>query len=301
MADERDFELLDDYLTNRMSEDDRTAFEQKIQADPDLQHEYALQKRLIEGIKNARVAELKSMLNKAPIPANHTGASLASKIVLGTAIALIAAAGYWYFNQTTTPSEADSITITQEPPKTEDQPLATPDAEIVNEPVQQPPAVQQKPKVEVGKNQTSAGTEHSKPSLARKPDPLTAPAPDKPRRNGENGISVPDVSETGEAQNAGAEGDHTIEAGAAALAVETDPESTLYKFHYQFLDGKVVLFGPFATRSYEVIRLADEGSPVFLYYRDQYYPLEDADNNVRPLEAVTDQALLQKLKKSGNK
>src|SRR5688572_12262913 len=154
MADERDFELLDDYLTNRrMSEHDRSAFEQKLQADPDLQHEYALQKRLIQGIRDARVAELKSMLNQVSIPANTPGNTLATKIILGTVVTLIiAAATYWYLNRGEVRLAEPNIPSLEQTPNEK---IVTPEAgpEIKADDQR---SVNEKQTVESDKNQTSA-------------------------------------------------------------------------------------------------------------------------------------------------
>ena len=57
------FELIDDYLTNRLTESERVAFEQQVASDPSLKADVELQKNILQGIKNARAAELKAMLN----------------------------------------------------------------------------------------------------------------------------------------------------------------------------------------------------------------------------------------------
>ncbi|MFM7851194.1 MAG: hypothetical protein ACKO96_04570 [Flammeovirgaceae bacterium] len=61
------FELIDDYLTNRLGETEKLAFENELQSNPDLRKEVAFQKLVIEGVKKARATELKSMLNNVPI------------------------------------------------------------------------------------------------------------------------------------------------------------------------------------------------------------------------------------------
>ena len=130
MADERDLELLDDYLTNQMSDQDRSAFEQKLKADPDLQHEYALQKRLIQGIKDARVAELKSMLNNVAVPTG-AGNALGTKALLGTlATIIIAGAAYWFLKQDqiaipATETKTEETIPSAEPPQSENIPDAS--------------------------------------------------------------------------------------------------------------------------------------------------------------------------------
>lgn len=261
MADERTLELLDDYLTNRMGEQDRSAFEHQLQADPDLQNEYALQQRLIKGIRDARVAQLKSMLNQVPVPANNTGSALASKIIFGAVITMMVVATAWYLTR-------DQVQPAQQKTSSEQKDTPQEPVKPVEEPVVQQEATRdasieaRKQAIESDKNQTSAGTEHSKPSLARKPDPLEAPA-DKRREP----------------------------------VVETDGDNERYSFHYQFSKGKWLLYGPFEKNRYQVIELpTDSGRAVHLFYKDQYYSLDRADSSIHPLQPVTDPAVLQRLK-----
>src|SRR5688572_20810393 len=117
MAVERDFELLDDYLANRLGQEERTTFEEKLKGDSELKNEYDLQQRFIEGIKKARVAELKSMMNSIPVPAapSTVGAAAGKVAVWVVFIGIIGTGLYFYFNndETATPAKEianDSIT-----------------------------------------------------------------------------------------------------------------------------------------------------------------------------------------------
>lgn len=282
MADERDFELLDDYLTNRMREQDRSAFEQKLKAEPDLQHEYVLQKRLIQGIKDARVTELKSMLNNVSVPANGPVNAIATKILLGTVVTLmIAAAAYWYFKRDQVREAqpaAQSAQQVVEAPKPE---TISPLPEIKQE--TQEPVASQKQAVETDKNQTSAGTEHRKPSLARKPDPVAAPAIKNKEKSAETVTPESEVnSQSG---------------NASSLVVETEPNNIQYTFHYQFKDGKLFLYGPMKDNEFEIIEFRNGESPAtVLSYKNQYYLLEDAGNQINPLTPITEEALIKRLK-----
>lgn len=269
MADERDFELLDDYLTNRLSERDRSAFEQKLQADPDLQHEYALQKRLIKGIKDARVAELKGMLNKVPVSGN-AGNSIATKILVGSVIAVIVAAtGYWYLTSREEIIDQPA-TLSQQPAERERAPIEAPSPVVT--PQQEPSVSAERPAAEPEKNQTSAGTEHSKPSLARRPDPLQSPA------------GTP-----------GADGSRRGDIRRSSLVVET-VENSEYSFHYQISGSTLKLYGPFEQEPYSVLDYDHNGSrQSALRYKDDFYLLESDANEVRRLEPVTDAAVLEML------
>jgi hypothetical protein len=300
MADERDYELLDDYLTNRMSEADRPAFEQKLAADPDLQNEYALQKRLIKGINKARAAELKSMLNNVPVPAAH-GNVMASKMVLGTLLTLIiAGAAYWYFNDDKVvfrkPTDGTEKTVTKEEPL---RPSLLPET---NEEGQKE-ITTDKQRAEPDKNQTSAGTEHSKPSLAKKPDPVLAPA-EKKSEEPSSKEPVLEIFDPGLEENKSepvktepTNGNQPVnKLEKSSIVVETDRENNRYSFHYQFKDGKVFLYGPFEKNLYEILEFfANDQRTVFLYYNDRYYLLEEADSKIRELNLITDPSLLKKL------
>src|SRR5687768_16764423 len=98
MAAERDFEMLDDYLANRLGEQEKSAFEQKLNTDPDLKSEYELQQQLINGIKKARVAELKAMMGKIPVPAgSSTGTAIGAKIALWAAVVGVVGTGLYFY------------------------------------------------------------------------------------------------------------------------------------------------------------------------------------------------------------
>jgi hypothetical protein len=300
MADERDLELLDDYLTNRMREPDRLAFEQKLQADPDLQNEHAVQSRLIKGIRDARVAELKTMLNNVSLPAKGPGNAVATKIIAGSLVTLmIAVVTYWFISrddmqrdEPATPAEQQEVT--------EEQPV-TPEAgkETVTE--EQQESAQEEDRVEADKNQTSAGTEQSKPSLAKKPDPLQAPEEKNdaqaPAKEPVLDVFDPGAEDSTPGADIGKEKQPVYSPGKSSLLVETDRENTRYKFHYQFRDGNLYLYGPFEQNLYEIMEFfAGEKRTVFLYYKDHYYRLDESDAKIRMLDPITDPALLKKLK-----
>ena len=59
MASERDMDLLDDYLRNKLSAQDKSAFEEALKNDASLQKEMRVQQQVVNSLRNARVAELK--------------------------------------------------------------------------------------------------------------------------------------------------------------------------------------------------------------------------------------------------
>src|SRR6478609_5105059 len=78
------FELIEKYAAGQLHGPEKEAFELQLQTDTSLQGDVALQKQIIEGIKHARITELKTMLSQVPVTGLiHSGIS-AVKVITGT-------------------------------------------------------------------------------------------------------------------------------------------------------------------------------------------------------------------------
>lgn len=293
MATERDFELLDDYITNRLSAEEKVGFEQKLQSDPDLKREYSLQQRLVKAIKDKRIAELKSLLNNTPIPPVNPGTSAVAKFAIGTFVAgAVATGAYFYFNN-------DNITnqhVTTPPEQTEE---ASKPADTLEEPTPEPPSVEGEESKEPSNNPAEMSTPitgNKKNNEKAKVDSNTLSSNQKPA------LDVFDPSADNEEVNSktNTEAEQAIKGEVKegpSIAVEIDRSNKRYAFHYQFKEGKLFLYGPFEKNLYEIMEFfSDEKRTLFLFYKDGYYLLKEEDTQVKPLAVITDQALVQKLK-----
>jgi hypothetical protein len=275
MATERDFELLDDYLANRMSGAEKSAFENKLQADPNLQTELSLQRSLIEGIRKSRAAELKAMLQNVPIGAPIAeGLSTGAKLALTTFVAAVITAGiYFYANREQTE------TVVPSSPSTEQTSPAQPE--------------ESKTEPSVTDDETAENLSDKSNPEERKKDASETPAKTKPA------IEVFDPTEDEESTAVAADESPRTSSdnGGSALAVEIDRAHSEYKFHYQFRDSKLFLYGPFESNLYEIMEfISDEKTTMFLYHKTKYYLLKDDGDRIKPLTPITDPVLLQKLK-----
>lgn len=297
MADERDLELLDDYLSNRMGGVDRSEFEQKIQADPDLRSEYSLQKALLQGIRDARAAELKSMLRNVPVSSRGQGNALAGKALLAALTIVLAATTYWFLTR-----EKGSVQIpapAAEQKITDEQPVVSsaPPESNARRDEAKPPVRKTIP--EPDKNQTSAGTEHSQPSLSKKPDPILPPAEkkeDKANEAGQDALNPASDKETSGGDSKGTDGE--LRPNGSSFLVQPVTGNSRYTFHYQFRDGKLFLYGPFTKDQYTVSEFfTNDTRAVFLHYDNRYYLLDRENSEVKPLTPLTDRVLLEKLDK----
>ncbi|HYC87420.1 MAG TPA: hypothetical protein VEB86_19440 [Chryseosolibacter sp.] len=287
MVTERDFELLDDYLANRMDAAERVSFEQKIQSDPDLQNEYNLQQNLVAGLKKARMSELKSMLQNVPVPVpSKGGASIGAKFALGAFTAAVIATGLYLY-------------VTKEEPKPESIQQADTATEEKLIPQDQTAITEQPQKEEPSEPETEQETTHEQKAVdnAKKVTPKQSPAKQPV-------IDVFDPSKEGEeTATSGEESPRTTAVREESKIPAEVVKSKNYSFHYQFKGGKLFLYGPFEDGPYEILEFfkTEQERTVFLYFKDAFYLLEEKDTKIKPLNAITDPALINKLKEYRSK
>ncbi|HTH56879.1 MAG TPA: hypothetical protein VL728_12595 [Cyclobacteriaceae bacterium] len=274
------FDQIDDYLRGQLNGHEKEAFEQQLKADPSLKSELDLQKQLIEGIKNARISQLKTMLSQVPVTGAMTsGAGLsAGQIAAGVITSAIVATGTLFYFQPWKAS--DKVEVKTEQPVTE---TATTKTE---------------PKVEA---KTSENTKESKTrsaieSKTKASKEVVTPQVQAVRPNLQvvdptsELTSTPSTEEKAKVdKNIGAVSDSRIE-------VENVDNDKQYSFHYQFSQGKLILYGKFDKALYEIIEINGSSHSVFLYYKDAYYTLDEKEATVTPLTAIRDKELLKKLK-----
>lgn len=293
MASERDMELLDDYLRNKLSAQDRSAFEEVLKNDAGLQKDLRVQQQVINGLRNARVAELKQMLNNVPItalPAETTGTSVLAKVAAWLVVAgLVGGGAYIYYNgdkgsdqplstdtqaQSASPASADNKTV---PPADR---IETPEAK--SDVTSEAPSNTVVPKVSEDPNtSTSKATDSVAPSARN----VFQPAEESKT---EESVTAPDSGK-------GIAG--TISTPSIAVEAGVNGNNGKYNFHYQFKDDKLFLYGVFEKNLYELMEFfSNNKRTMFLYYKDNYYLLNEDNDKIKRLTPISDPALLKKLK-----
>lgn len=277
MAVERDFELLDDYLANRMPVEERAAFEQKIATEPELVKELKLQQGVVESLKRARMAELKNMLKNVPVP--PVGTSLVTKVTIGIAVTALVATTLYF-----TLSEESTAVIAEAP--------STPTVETPVAPPTEKPEETEQPLATEEEKKEAAKTEKKSTKKSRKKNqnPVVEPK-----------IEVFDPTAELEEDN-NAEGDllsesDEIATGKSTILVDIDSTSRRHTFHYKLVEDQLTLYGPFEHNLFEILEFFSEDKrTAFLYYKKSYYFIKEADK-VTALVPVQDPALLNKLRK----
>lgn len=287
MAVEKDFELLDDYLANRLNTDEAVAFEKQVQADPQLMQELNIQKGLIEGLKTARVAELKAMLNNIPVSPVNGGSSALLKTGTWVVVAgLIATGLYFFFSQEE--KEASSKVIAEQPtvvPQVnEADPVAT------EQPQSDEPQVEEQPAAvleesEKKKEKTTTVQPATKPKPVEAYDPSAEESTEAVKKYEHEQLEIISKAFV-----------------TSSIEVETDSMHKKYNFHYVFREGKLILYGAFEKHLYEILEfIGDEKRTVVLFYQTNYYLLDINKTTPTKLTPIHDAKLLKKLKEHRSK
>lgn len=282
------FELIDDYLTNRLSEQARKSFEQQMDIDSALKADVELQKEIIQGLKSARAAELKAMLNNVPVSTfkiNLSPQRLAAGLI---ATAVVATGLYLYFNTN------DNLTPIKE---------SSPLTDSISRQEQEAPELNQDKDTSPLNNDLNttpkpAGSDE-KPIQPKKQDIDVVDSNTK-----QESKPVIDLVDPTEELNDNVPGTSPVKSGAnnstisvAKISVDVISSERKYKSHYQFINGKLVLYGNFDNGLYEIIEVnAQRSRSLFLYYKTSYFLLDETQHEITALKEISDPVLKEKLK-----
>lgn len=291
MASERDLELLDQYVSNRLNDPDKTAFEQKLQSDASLKNEYTIQRKVVEKLREARVKELKTMFNNVPAAALETGGtSVGTQVALWVAVVGAIGTGvYFYLNND---DKVETTSITKQEEVTSDTPAAIVPQKEAPKQENAVASENQNTKTEVqAEKQAEEKVEPTAPSESNQESVPETPAKldvFDPSEESENSPAVtPEVKILRE----------STPLNKSSIAVELDNANKKYNFHYQFKNGKLYLYGALEKNLYEIMEFfSGNKRTVFLYYKDNYYLLNEDSESVKPLSPINDPTLLKKLK-----
>jgi hypothetical protein len=281
MVSEKDFETLDHYVGNRLNAQEKAAFEQQLANNAELQQALAVQEQIAGGLRKARAAELKQLLKNVPVSNLPSQPSLLGRLGLWTAAAGVVGSGiYFYFNlddTTAVPATSPTTEIKQDVTAI----APAPEAEAIQVPAETSSS-----------SNAVKKTEHVAPK--------TATDKTEEKAGERNAIEVFDPGAETENSNASTAAEESPRSSTrSTIVAETDATNKKYNFHYQFKEGKLFLYGTFEKNLYEIMEFfADNKRTMFLYYKDNYYLLNDENDKVKSLTPIKDPALVKRLNAS---
>jgi hypothetical protein len=284
-------QLVGSYLDNEMSEKQRTDFENQLQSNPELKQELQFQQEIMNGVRNFRRLELKARLDNIPVytPVYQT---IAFKAVAAVAItAGIGFGGYYLLNRGNE-SALEKVELTFN-----DSTLAEIEEVI-------PALPQANPTDDSSINAGLTGAETSNIAdgktrkTSKKEKSTNAVTTTKPN------VTTPKVEtfsdDEFESEEIGAlnpQSNETIaEPLSEAIEVATVKDKK-NKFHYKFYENKLYLLGTFDDMPYEIIEInSKSGKKFYLYYKENFYRLQNDQVKPTPLERIENDSLVNELK-----
>jgi hypothetical protein len=283
MASERDLELLDEYLTNRLTGTDKSEFELRLSQDPDLQSELNFHQQIAEGLRKARITELKNMLGKIPVAAGFDYSSLIKWTSAGAIATGIGVGLYLYFKSPV------------EKPMPQHQV-----SEAATEQQMTPPQAAAKIDSATGavvseQNPSAAKSTPSKPSPKKKVTGTT-PAIDPKKVEVFDPTAEADTEKTNTAPAVTPPAGENVNSTSRSVVIDNDDRK--YKFHYQLDGDNLTLYGDFEENLYTIMEFKSEQKQtvIFMFYKNNYYLLNQSPGNVNRLVPVNDPALLKRLR-----
>jgi hypothetical protein len=274
MALEQDLELLDNYLANRLSEPERVEFEKKVEADPELKKEISFQHSLVEGIRNARAAELKTMFNTIPVPPYVSQGAITTKIIASLLVAGLVASGIYYLISHDEPSE---VNVIEQPEQFSDNGIERSESVEDTATTIVTPIITET----TDTKENTVPKETTVTQLKKADKSASSPAPVDATLKREREL-VKVVSST---------------FVTSSTEVVTDNSLLNYTFHYAFKNKKLMLYGSFEQSQYQILEFITADEHVFfLNYKGNYYLLDDKNNTPTPLMPIKDPQLLKQLK-----
>jgi len=83
--------------------------------------------------------------------------------------------------------------------------------------------------------------------------------------------------------------------GMAPLEIENRTDGK-HKFHYQYYNGKLFLYGNFKNIPYEILEVNQaDGQQLYLYYSGDFFSIESGTVKVSPLKMIEDDLLINDL------
>ncbi|MFN6944400.1 MAG: hypothetical protein ACK4ND_05595 [Cytophagaceae bacterium] len=285
-------ELIDDFLTGRLTESDRLAFEKDLTKDPLLKQEVDLQKDIVTSLKELRKSQLKQRLQSLEVPAPTAGISI-FKIAASFLVASMIGAGIYFYlledKENTTLAESGIIEHVEIEPESieisgisaQEEVKTTSEANVI--------------KPSEPKNTSPSGhIERKKPQMRK---------PEEPVNIKENLAFMPAEKDDSDAIM---DRDRNVSLPNASIAQENDLKfknldidinsKTSNKFHYQYYNNKLFLYGSFDQEPYEILELNTANKKhLYLYFANEFYELKSNQTKITPLVVLKDKKLIADL------
>lgn len=300
------FDQIQAYLENEMTQAEKLQFESMLQANSDLNKEYVFQSEIIEGLKKERHQQLKNRLNAVEV-GEFAGQYGLVKILASVTIAAVVGVGaFLYFSndsvEVTPPSETKSLAIDDE--HSHATVLDEKDTETTV--TKNVPIEVAKPKAQDSDKQVTAqeltSTDESTDKIIESSEEVVTVKSNRPVKpdviedfeevSKDDNVELPNIE-----KSLGNKGNFN----KSNIEIETDNSRKKYSFHYQFKNGKLFLLGSFDKGLYEILEFNKaDGRNLYLFYNDNFYAIDENNKEITPLSKIEDEKVIDNLRNLKN-
>lgn len=265
------------YFSNQLNATEKENFLQEVASNAALKKEFDFQQELINGIKQARKAELKAMLNNVPVASVGSATTGLVKVLVGGATTLLMGTVAWYYFNSTPEGALESVSQTH---STEQQ-VAIKSKEAT--PLKQKAILENKEEKNAIETKSSNATNEATPKVIT---PQLPQASDVVVEENNLNIKELDVPKTSNSNSINLNSKVNVEVKLRKK----------YNFHYQYQGSKLLLYGEFKEGLFEILEVNNEdGNQLYLYFKHNFYNLDNHSGSIIALEPIQNQALITKL------
>lgn len=284
-------EKIDAYILGQMDAGEKEQFENELQTNAEIQKEFEFQKKVVKGIQQARVNELKLLLDSTTVGGTGlVGNMTLGKIAVGAMVLGGLFWGGWYLTQN--PDNSSDAQIEQlAEASDEKEPQVTEEIEPISDSNQTENVVEPEESTQINEtlSQIEKDETNSEESIQVQEPKITKPqVMEFDNESNNDSVNAPESTLV-----------PRIDTNTSTLEVDVDNSKKKTSFHYKFSEGKLYLLGDFDSTLYEIIEVNNKASKsFFLLYNDKFYALDQTKTQATPLVEVNDPAIIHRLKEA---
>ncbi len=278
------------YFNNELSSADEQQLIKELESNPELKQDFEFQQDIVEGLKSYRKEQLIARLNEVKIIS--TTQHLVVKVISSVAVVAVVGLGAYFFyytnnNESRLLSEAAKTSIS-------DPGIDDPQLLIEDVPEQEP----------INETQQDLIVENKEVDVKQTPQPAVPKENIISEKTPE--VTMPDIVDPFETEVAEDNVEEDLSVPANTTTTELNLRSKLdveikmkrkYNFHYQLIEQKLVLYGDFEDEPFEILEINKDngGIDLYLYYKDNFYGIDQGSKKIEPLKEIADPVLIQRL------
>ncbi|MEQ8359147.1 MAG: hypothetical protein RH860_06635 [Cytophagales bacterium] len=287
--------LIEKYISGEMTSEELRSFENEMDNNSELKEEVSFQKDVISSLKLERKAALKARMDNVKIPSPYASYYTAGIASVALISGIVFFSTFWPMEEKNIISPKEELTeITETIPENSGETINEIIAESESSNDVENEAILNTEKDE--NEESVSGRIIKKEVISENPARLKTEnktlniiTPKAPEPLSDTGISKSDLdNDKDDFINSDKRETNKVE-----VEIKTSND---YKFHYQYYNNKLFLYGDFSKSPYELIELnRDDSKNLYMYFSGKYFALESNQMDIVKLSPIRDKIIIKGL------